>query len=194
MAHGPPRDEKTLPNVEALSLMTVEDFFALESFGEFEDSYPPDDGPGAAIERPLLPVRDTVLFPHMVTPLFVGRDRSLRAIDAAMTTNQRLVVVSQKDEETQNPGFEDLYTIGTEVIIGRMLRMPDGSTSILAQGQNRVEILEFLETESYVVARARVLHEPELDDLMTEGDGRSKKMAEQNAAKKAIALLDDSHT
>lgn len=144
--------------------MTVEDFFALESFGEFEDTDLPDDGGEGFIERPLLPVRDTVLFPHMVTPLFVGRDRSLRAIDAAMATHQRLIVVSQKDEEIQNPNFEDLYTIGTEVVIGRMLRMPDGTTSIWTQGQRRVKVVEFVQTEPHIIARAIPLEESSDDD------------------------------
>ncbi len=120
------------------------------------------------IECPVLPVRDTVIFPHMITPLFVVRDRSVRAVDAATLEDSPIVVVTQRDSATDEPDTEDLHVIGTEVVIARMLRMPDGSTSILAQGQNRVEILEFLETESYVVARARVLHEPEPDDLMTE--------------------------
>ncbi|MFH1928348.1 MAG: endopeptidase La [Chloroflexota bacterium] len=115
-----------------------------------------------------MPVLDTVLFPHMVTPLFVGRDRSLRAVDAAMSTNQRLIVVSQRDEEIHNPDFKDLYTVGTEVVIGRMLRMPDGTTSIWTQGRRRVKVLELLQTEPYIVARAIHLEESSDDGPSTE--------------------------
>ena len=148
--------------------MTVEDFFSLESFAELQDPDLLDDGPDAQMDRPLLAVRDTVLFPHMVTPLFVGRERSLRAIDAAMSANQRMIVVSQKDEEVQKPEFEDLYTVGTEVVIGRMLRMPDGTTSIWTQGQRRVKVLELLQTDPHMVARAIVLHEAAEESPSTE--------------------------
>jgi len=120
------------------------------------------------IECPVLPVRDTVIFPHMITPLFVVRDQSSRAVNAATLEDLSLIVVTQRDSAIEDPDVEDLYTVGTEVAVARTLRMPDGSTSILAQGQNRVEILEFLERESYMVARARVLHELELEDLTTE--------------------------
>jgi ATP-dependent Lon protease len=108
---------------------------------------------------PLLPVRDTVLFPHMVTPLFVGRDRSVRAVEAAIASDDTLVVVAQKDAEIEDPTPDDLYTIGTEVVIGRMLRMPDGTTSVLAQGSGRVEILEYTQTEPYFKARVMPIFE-----------------------------------
>jgi len=120
------------------------------------------------IECPLLPVRDTVIFPHMITPLFVLRERSLRTVNVASEADQPIIAVAQRNPEADEPTVEDLYTIGTEVSIARMLRMPDGSTSILTQGQNRVEILEILQTEPYFLARARVLHEPERDDVPTE--------------------------
>jgi len=120
------------------------------------------------IECPLLPVRDTVIFPHMITPLFVLRERSLRTVNVASEADLPLIAVAQRNPEADEPTVQDLYTIGTEVSIARMLRMPDGSTSILTQGQNRVEILKILQTEPYLLARARILHEPERDDVPTE--------------------------
>jgi ATP-dependent Lon protease len=120
------------------------------------------------IERPVLPVRDTVIFPHMITPLFVVRDRSVRAVNTATLEDISLIVVTQRDSAVNEPDAQDLHAVGTEVSIARMLRMPDGSTSILAQGQNRVEILEFLEMEPHIMARARVLYEPEWDDMTAE--------------------------
>lgn len=120
------------------------------------------------IECPVLPVRDTVIFPHMITPLFVVRERSVRAVNVATLEDLPLIVVAQRDSATNEPDSADLHVIGTEVSIARMLRMPDGSTSILAQGQSRVQILEFLQMEPYIVARACVLEEPERDDLATE--------------------------
>ncbi|MSP14491.1 MAG: endopeptidase La [Chloroflexi bacterium] len=110
-------------------------------------------------EYPLLPVRDTVLFPHMVTPLFVGRERSVSAVEAAMAEDLPLVVVSQRDPEVQDPEPDDLYTVGSEVTVGRMLRMPDGTTSILTQGTQRVRILEFTQIEPYMRVRVMPLFE-----------------------------------
>jgi len=110
-------------------------------------------------EYPVLPVRDTVVFPHMVTPLFVGRDRSLKAVEAALTSDSSIIVVSQKDPEVQDPDPEDLYNIGTEVTIARTLRMPDGTTSILGQGNQRVRILDFVATEPFLQARVMPLIE-----------------------------------
>ncbi len=112
------------------------------------------------IECPLLPVRDTVLFPRMVTPLLVGPDRQMQAAEAAEASHGPLIVVAQRDLETETPSPEDLYAIGTEVTIARMLRMPDGTASVLTQGRQRVEIVEFTQTEPYYRVRARPIFEP----------------------------------
>jgi ATP-dependent Lon protease len=111
------------------------------------------------IEAPLLPMRETVLFPHMTAPLFVGRDRSMKAIEAAHTNNESLVVVAQRDVEIEDPRPEDLHRLGTEVLIGRMLRMPDGTTSVLTQGQRRAEIVDFIQLEPYFRVKARLLED-----------------------------------
>jgi ATP-dependent Lon protease len=120
------------------------------------------------LEYPLLPVRDTVVFPHMVTPLFVGRDRSLRAVEAATDNDSTIVVVAQKEPEIQDPTIEDLYTIGTEVLIGRTLRMPDGTISILGQGKQRVKIVNFVQTDPYIKVEVRPIYEPTDKSLPTE--------------------------
>src|SRR5512136_1886766 len=112
------------------------------------------------IDAPLLPVRDTVPFPHMVSPLFVGRDRSIKAIEAAQAGHESMIVVAQRDPENEDPRPEDFYTIGTEVLVGRSLRMPDGTTSVLAQGQRRAEILEFVQTEPYYRVKVRLSDDP----------------------------------
>ena len=113
------------------------------------------------IELPLLPVRDTVVFPQMLTPLFVGRERSVLALEAALAENNQLVVVTQRDAEQEDPTLNDLYNIGTEVIVGRMLKMPDGSNNILVQGHRRVEILGEVEDSDYPNVRVLRL---EVDD------------------------------
>lgn len=119
----------------------------------------PIDADELEVELPLLPVRDTVVFPRMLTPLFVGRNRSLLALEAAMAEKSQLVVVTQKDVDLEDPRPEDLYTIGSEVVVGRMLRMPDGSNNILVQGDQRVEILEFTQEEPYLRVKVRRLKE-----------------------------------
>jgi ATP-dependent Lon protease len=120
------------------------------------------------VEYPLLPVRDMVVYPHLVTPLFVGRDRSLKAVEAALSSDSPLLIVAQKNPDVQEPGPDDLYTIGTAVTVGRMLRMPDGTTSILTQGRQRVRILELVQTEPYIIARANPIIESTKKGLVTE--------------------------
>ena len=92
-------------------------------------------------QLPVLPLRDTVVFPHMVAPLVVGRDRSVRALESALHEESDLVVVTQKDPEVTEPQRSDLSDIGTLITVARTLRMPDGTTSVLAQGQTRVRLL-----------------------------------------------------
>lgn len=106
-----------------------------------------------AEDLPLLPVRDTVLFPHVAVPLFVGRDRSMKAVEAAMAGAQRLAVFAQKDAEVQFPGIDDLYECGTEALIGRVWRMPDQTTSVAVQGRRRLRLLKLVQAEPYLVAR-----------------------------------------
>ncbi len=113
------------------------------------------------LERPFLPLRDLVLFPQMVMPLFVGRERSLAAIQAALANNESLVVSAQEDGEIYDPAEDDIYRLGTEVVIGRTLRMPDSTTSVLAQGRRRVEILEFSQWDPYIRVRVRPIPVPE---------------------------------
>jgi len=120
------------------------------------------------IECPALPLRDMVLFPHMVTPLLVGREKSLAAIAAANANQETVIALAQIDDQVIDPGPDDLYTTGCEVAVGRMLRMPDGTTSVLAQGRRRVEVIEFTQIEPYYRVRARPIYEPTEKTLETE--------------------------
>jgi ATP-dependent Lon protease len=119
-------------------------------------------------EYPLLPIRDTVIFPHMVTPLFVGRDRSLKAVEAAMSTEGTIVVAAQKDAEVQEPDPDDIYTVGTEMTIARMWHLPDGTTNIWGQGRRRIEILDFAQVDPYIKVRVRHIAEPSEKTLSTQ--------------------------
>ena len=89
---------------------------------------------------PILPLRDVVVFPHMVIPLFVGRPRSIRALEHAMETGKNIVLAAQKDSAEDAPGFEDIYTIGTVASILQLLKMPDNTVKVLVEGECRVAI------------------------------------------------------
>ncbi len=115
----------------------------------------------APVKLPLLPLRDMVIFPHMVTSLFVGREKSIRAIEAALKGNRTIVAVTQHNPEEEEVGPDDLYTMGVELIIGRSLKMPDGTVSILVQGQRRVRVLDYLRLEPYIRVQGEALEDAE---------------------------------
>jgi ATP-dependent Lon protease len=119
-------------------------------------------------EYPVLALHDTVVFPNLVTPLFVGRDRSVWAVEAAEALQRPLLVVAQRDPELTDPTLSDLYSVGTSVDIGRVLRMPDGSTTMLVQGIERVRIVELIDTEPYLRVRGVPLYEDERHDMASE--------------------------
>jgi ATP-dependent Lon protease len=119
-------------------------------------------------EYPVLPMADTVVFPTLVTPLFLGRDRSAHAVEAAEAMEVPLLVVAQRDPEVTDPDISDLYTIGTAVEVGRILHMPDGSTTVLVQGIERVRIVELVDTEPYLRVRGVPLYEDERHDMASE--------------------------
>ena len=127
-------------------------------------------GQSSSIEElPVLPLRDTVMYPHMAAPLFVGRETSMKAIEAAMTEgSQRLVLVAQREEATEDPDAADLYSVGTEAAIVRKLRMPDGTTSLWVQGQRRMQVLEYTQMRPYIVAQVEPLRETGETGLPTE--------------------------
>jgi ATP-dependent Lon protease len=138
-------------------------------FGLFDmDDFVDDAGEETAGDYPLLPLRDTVVFPHMMTPLVVGRDRSIKAVEAAIGSDNLMVVVAQRDPEVREPGLDDLYTVGVEMVVGRILRMPDGTTNILAQGRRRVEIQSLSQTWPYVRAQVQPLVEDDQVSRATE--------------------------
>ena len=111
------------------------------------------------IELSVLPLRDVVLFPKMVTPLFVGHPPTMAAIEDAARAGETMAAIAQLDPELENPLPADLYPIGTEVAVGRLMRMPDGSTSVLTQGRRRLEIVETIQTSPYLRVRARPVFE-----------------------------------
>ncbi len=101
---------------------------------------------------PVLPLRDVVVYPHMVIPLFVGRERSIDALDAAMKDNKQILLVAQKEAEVDEPDIADLYEVGTLANILQMLKLPDGTVKVLVEGIQRSKVLHYKETESYFSA------------------------------------------
>jgi len=125
------------------------------------------------IEAAVLPLRDMVIFPRMVSPIFVGREASLLAVKEAHHKEQTVIGLTQRDPELDEPGSEDFLPIGVEMAVGRLLNMPDGSHSALVQGRRRVEVVEFIQLKPYIKVRARVIHEPQTADRQIQALMRS---------------------
>ncbi len=120
------------------------------SYDEFEDS--------AAEQLPMLPLRDVVVFPHMVIPLFVGREKSIAALEAAMNTGRRILLVAQKDASEEDPGIHDVYRVGTVSTILQLLKLPDGTVKVLVEGEERAKISNIVEAD-YITADVEYFEE-----------------------------------
>lgn len=125
------------------------------------------------IECPVLPLRDMVVFPRMISPVFVGREASILAVEEAQMEDETMIALAQHDPDLDEPGPEDFYTIGVEIAVGRLLSMPDGSSSALVQGRRRVEIVEFTQTEPFLMARVRRIYETQEIDRETDATMRT---------------------
>ncbi len=129
---------------------------------------------------PLLPVRDIVVFNYMILPLFVGRDKSVQAIDAALNNNRYLLICAQKDEQTEDPGPEDVYTTGTVALIMRMLKMPDGRLKVLVQGISRARITNFAQTDPIDMVEVEVFKDKEFSEPTSESEALLRAAREQS--------------
>ncbi len=103
----------------------------------------------------ILPIKNTVLFPGVVIPITVGRDKSIRLVRENYKQNRMIGVVSQKDANVEDPAFDDLYRVGTTAVIVKILQMPDGNTTVIIQGKKRFQLYEMVQTEPYFVARVQ---------------------------------------
>lgn len=109
--------------------------------------------PSEATDLPLLPLRDVVVFPHMVIPLFVGRPRSIKALESAMEEGKNIVLVAQKSASKDDPAPEDLYEIGSLATILQMLKLPDGTVKVLVEGTQRARVLKVLDEQTHFVGQ-----------------------------------------
>ena len=144
-------------------------------------------------EFALVPVRDTIVFPHLMSPLAVGRDRSIRAVESALAENKPIAVFLQRDPEVAEPTANDLHTVGTQVTVGRMLRMPDGTTNVITQGEARVKLVEILQFDPYLCARVKIIHEPKDKTLETEALMRAVLALFEKVVRLSQQLPDDAY-
>ena len=129
------------------------------------------------IQLPLLPLRDVVVYPHMVIPLFVGRAKSIQALEAAMKESKQVLLVAQREAVNDDPGIEDIYSIGTVATILQLLKLPDGTVKVLVEGSERVELLTCEEDLGYFTASARFLDAQEVS--VSHGDALNKSLLTQ---------------
>ncbi len=111
------------------------------------------------IELPLLPLRDVVVYPHMVIPLFVGREKSIAALEAAMEGDKKILLIAQQQPADNDPKLDALYTVGTVATILQLLKLPDGTVKVLAEGEQRGEIIEGLAGDDYLRAQVQLHNE-----------------------------------
>ncbi|RCL02049.1 MAG: ATP-dependent Lon protease [Candidatus Tokpelaia sp. JSC189] len=121
----------------------------------------------------VLPLRDIVVFPHMIVPLFVGRDKSIRALEEAMQENKQILLVTQKNATDDDPEPEDIYNVGTFAGILQLLKLPDGTVKVLVEGIARAGLVQFIDRDVFLQADAKVLHEIIDDPLEMKALARS---------------------
>src|ERR687891_2077726 len=109
---------------------------------------------GEITQYPLLPLRDVVVFPHMVIPLFVGRPKSIKAMETAMEAGKSILLVAQRSAAKDDPGPEDMYAIGCVSNILQMLKLPDGTVKVLVEGGTRAQIRDVTDVKTHWIAEA----------------------------------------
>ena len=123
---------------------------------------------------PLLPLRDVVVFPHMVIPLFVGRPKSIKALETAMESGKSILLVAQKSAAKDEPSPDDLYTIGTVATILQMLKLPDGTVKVLVEGNQRANVIEYSDVDTHFVGRAELVP---VDDTSADNEAEAMRRA-----------------
>ncbi|SFZ82647.1 ATP-dependent Lon protease [Devosia enhydra] len=142
---------------------------------------------GAAFDRdrvyPVLPLRDIVVFPGMIVPLFVGREKSVKALEEVMRDDKHILVVTQKNAQDDDPAPEDIYSTGTIATVLQLLKLPDGTVKVLVEGLRRARIDAYVQTAEYFEASAETLDEPEADAVELEALARSAQSEFENYVK-----------
>ena len=124
-------------------------------------------------EYPLLPLRDVVVYPHMVIPLFVGREKSIDALEEAMRSDKQVLLVAQRQASEDDPGADDVYRVGTVASVLQLLKLPDGTVKVLVEGGHRVKVEEIKEGDKHYRATVSTLDSEELPEAEAEALVRS---------------------
>lgn len=122
---------------------------------------------------PVLPLRDIVVFPHMIVPLFVGRDKSVRALESVMKDDKKILLVAQKNAAEDDPSSEEIYEIGTVATVLQLLKLPDGTVKVLVEGGPRAKITRFIENDDFIEAHAEVVVDEDGDEIELKALSRS---------------------
>ena len=130
-------------------------------------------GPSSVLELPLLPLRDVVVYPHMVLPLFVGREKSIEALEDAMSSDKQVLLVAQRNAAEDNPSADDMYQVGTVSNILQLLKLPDGTIKVLVEGVYRAVIDNVNDDGPFAVAGVREVETDEIPEEEVEGLLRS---------------------
>ncbi len=134
-------------------------------------------------QLPLLPLRDLIIFPHMMMPLFVGREKSINALEDAMSKQTDIVLAAQKDAKTNNPEAKDIYSVGTLGTIIQLLRLPDGTVKVLVEGKKRVRIKGFVPHENFFMVDTEIIEEDVENQVEAQALIRSVKSTFENYVK-----------
>ncbi|MDH3240872.1 MAG: LON peptidase substrate-binding domain-containing protein, partial [Alphaproteobacteria bacterium] len=117
--------------------------------------------PSDSVLYPVLPLRDIVVFPHMIVPLFVGRDKSVHALESVMRDDKQILLVAQKDAAVDDPGTDDIHKVGTVGTVLQLLKLPDGTVKVLVEGGARARIVSYEDSESFFQAHVEMIDEEE---------------------------------
>jgi ATP-dependent Lon protease len=112
---------------------------------------------------PVLPLRDVVVYPFMVIPLFVGRERSIKALEIAMAADKQILLTTQRSASEDQPTQDDLYKIGTLATVLQLLKLPDGTVKVLIEGVKRAKVANFISNEDYFLADVETIHDINAD-------------------------------
>ena len=135
--------------------------------------------PATAIDLPLLPLRDVVVFPHMVIPLFVGRPKSIKALEAAMEAERRIMLVAQKAAAKDEPSVSDMFEVGCVSTILQMLKLPDGTVKVLVEGQQRARVNRIEDGEQHFTANVTPVDSAEKDPKSSEIEALRRAVMQQ---------------
>ena len=144
---------------------------------------------------PVLPLRDIVVFPHMIVPLFVGREKSIHALEEVMKDDKHILLVAQKNASQDDPGRDDIYRVGTVSSVLQLLKLPDGTVKVLVEGNSRARIKSFVDNPRFFQVQAELLAEGEGEVARDRGPGargrgpvRAVREAQQEGAARGPGL------